>query len=118
MPPKSIALFVLLFWDNTTFPISLKHNFGFLVDTLPAKTGKSQGRASGQAGDYTLRTPNPLDSGTHDQTFYQDLGPPLTSLGPRYFVPPPPLASLGDSYPELYLRLIDIINIYILTCLA
>ena len=41
-----------------------------------AKAGKSQGRAPGQASDYTLRAPNPLDSGTHDQTFYQDFGPP------------------------------------------
>ena len=34
------------------------------------KAGDSQGRAPGQANDYTLRTPNPLDSRTHDQTFY------------------------------------------------
>ena len=40
------------------------------------KAGESQGRAPGRASDYTLRAPNPLDSRTHDQTFYQDFGPP------------------------------------------
>ena len=33
------------------------------------KAGESQGRAPGQANDYTLRAPNPFESRTHDQTF-------------------------------------------------
>ena len=42
------------------------------------KAGESQSRAPGQASDYTLRAPNPLDSirSIHDQTFYQDFGAP------------------------------------------
>ena len=40
------------------------------------KVGESQGWAPGQASDYELRAPNPLDSSTHYQTFYQDFGPP------------------------------------------
>ena len=57
------------------------------------KAGESQGRAPGQASDYTLRAPNPLDSCTHDQTFYQDVGSPNQS-GPQVFYPPlpPPLS--------------------------
>ena len=38
-----------------------------------ARLSESQGRVPGQASAYTLRAPNPLDSCTHDQTFYQDL---------------------------------------------
>ena len=41
--------------------------------------GENQVRAPRQASDYTLRPPNPLDSSTHDQTFYQDFGPPVQS---------------------------------------
>ena len=60
-----------------------------------AKAGESQGRAPGQASDYTLRAPNPLDSCTHNQTFYQDFGPPSQS-GPQVFCPPPaPLPLAG-----------------------
>ena len=36
---------------------------------------REPGSAPGQASDYTLRAPNPLDSRTHDQMFYQDFGP-------------------------------------------
>ena len=36
------------------------------------KAGESQGWAPGQASDYALQAPNPLDSSTRDQTFYQD----------------------------------------------
>ena len=58
------------------------------------KAGDNPGRALGQASDYTLRALNPLDSCTHDQSFYQDFGPPNQS-GPRYFVLPP-LAGLAN----------------------
>ena len=56
---------------------------------LSSKAGESQSRAPGQASDYTLRAPDPLDSRTYDQTFYQDFGPPNQS-GPQVFCPPAP----------------------------
>ena len=61
------------------------------------KAGESQGRAPGQASDYTLRAPNHLDRSTHYLTFYQNFGPP-NQFGPQVFCPPcppPPLAGLG-----------------------
>ena len=45
-------------------------------DTGIIKAGESQYRVPGQASDYELRAPNPLDSSTNDQTFYQDFGAP------------------------------------------
>ena len=51
------------------------------------KAGERQGRAPEQASDCILRAPNPLDSSTHDQTFYQDSPPPNQS-GPQVFCPP------------------------------
>ena len=41
----------------------------------PPLGGEGQGLASGQTSDYTLRGLNPLNSRTHDQTFYQDFRP-------------------------------------------
>ena len=56
------------------------------------KAGESQGRAPGQASDYTLLAPNHLDGSTHYLTFYQDFGPPNQS-GPQVLCPPlPPLS--------------------------
>ena len=48
------------------------------------KTGESRGRAPGQASDYALRAPNPLDSSACAMTrfFIKISGPPNQS-GPQ-----------------------------------
>ena len=51
-----------------------------------SKAGESPGWALGQASDYTLRAHNPLDSRTHDQTFYQNFEAPNQSE-PQVFPP-------------------------------
>ena len=63
-------------------------------NTSLTKAGKGQGRAPGQASDYTLWAPNPLDSCTHDQAFYQDFGHP-NQFGP--------LARTGQVFPPPHL---------------
>ena len=57
-----------------------------------SKAGESRGRAPGQASDYALRAPNPLDNSAMTRCFIKISGPPKaqTSLGPRYFAPPAP----------------------------
>ena len=50
-------------------------------NTSLTKAGEGQGRAPGQASDYTLWAPNPLDSHIHDQAFYQDFGHPNSTYG-------------------------------------
>ena len=66
-----------------------------LLATL-GKACESRGRAPGQASDYALRGPNPLDSSAMTRCFIKILGP-QTSPGPRYFAPPPlsPALTLG-----------------------
>ena len=56
------------------------------------KAGESRGRAPGQASDYALRAPNPLDSSPMTRCFIKISGPPNQS-GPQVFCPPlPPLS--------------------------
>ena len=55
---------------------------------ISTKAGESRGRAPGQASDYALRGPNPLDSRAMTRCFIKISGP-QTSPGPRYFAPPP-----------------------------
>ena len=65
-----------------------------LVNNNIIKAGESRGRAPGQASDYALRAPNPLDSSAMTRCFIKILGPPNQS-GPQVFCPPaPPLAGL------------------------
>ena len=52
------------------------------------KAGESQGRAPGQASDYTLRAPTLLTVAPMTRRFTKISGP-LTCPGPRYFAPPP-----------------------------
>ena len=52
------------------------------------KAGESRGRAPGQASDYALRAPNPLDSNAMTRCFIKISGPPNQS-GPQVFCPPP-----------------------------
>ena len=56
---------------------------------MNARAGKNQGQATGQASDYTLRAPNPLDSRTMTRRLTK-ISSPLNSLNPRYFAPPAP----------------------------
>ena len=55
------------------------------------KAGESRGRAPGQASDYALRAPKPLDNSTMTRSFIKILGPPNQSR-PQVFCPPPPPA--------------------------
>ena len=57
------------------------------------KAGKSRGRAPGQASDYALRAPNPLDNSAMTRCFIKISWPPNQS-GPQVFCPscPPPLS--------------------------
>ena len=58
------------------------------------KAGESCGRAPGQASDYALQAPNPLDSSTMTRCFIRISSPPNQS-GPQVFCPPAsPLAGL------------------------
>ena len=61
-----------------------------------SEAGESRGRAPGQASDYALRGPNPLDSSAMTRCFIK-ISVLQTSPGPRYFAPPAPpaLAGLG-----------------------
>ena len=52
------------------------------------KAGESRGRAPGQAGDYALRAPNPLDNSAMTRCFIKISGPPNQS-GPQVFCLPP-----------------------------
>ena len=76
----------------------IQHNILQFYCKAISKADESQSRAPGQASDCTLRAPNPLDSCTQEQTFYQDFGF-LNQSGPKAFCPPPPhyppLTSLG-----------------------
>ena len=54
---------------------------------LSSKAGESRGRAPGQASDFALRAPNPLDSSTMTRCFIKISGT-QTSPGPRYFALP------------------------------
>ena len=59
---------------------------------------KSRGRAPGQASDYALRVPNPLDSSAMTRCFIKISGPPKPVRAPGILPPcpptPPPLAGL------------------------
>ena len=61
---------------------------------ITIKDYESQGQVPGQASDYTLWAPNPLDSRTHNQTFYQDFEP----VRPPGILPPCPLPALMTIY--------------------
>ena len=73
------------FWNKVYFKRN-KSGKTWIYDYVP-KAGESRGRAPGQASDYTLRAPNPLDSSPMTRCFIKISGP-QTSLGPRYFAPP------------------------------
>ena len=69
---------------------------------IKTKADESRGRAPGQASDYALWAPNPLDNSAMTRCFIKISGP-QTSPGPRCFAPPPapPLAGLDKNTYDL-----------------
>ena len=61
------------------------------------KAGESRGRAPGQASDYVLWAPNPLDNSTMNRCFIKISGPPIQS-GPQVFPPPAPPRLAGHGW--------------------
>ena len=84
---KALTVEKLLPTVRAKFSMFLK-----MFAAMKARAGESHGRAPGQASDYTLRAPNPLDSRTMKRRLTK-ISSPLNSSGPRYFAPPaPPLS--------------------------
>ena len=67
MKKSSVYFF---YQSNYQTSFLLKSDIGII------KAGESQYRVPGQASGYELRVPNPLDSSTNNQMFYQDFGAP------------------------------------------
>ena len=67
------------------------------------KAGESRGRAPGQASDYALRAPKPLDNSTMTRSFIKISGPPNQSRPQVFFPPPlsPALLITQEKYTEV-----------------
>ena len=86
-----------VFTDKVTKSVHVTPTYAYfirksqMIRNKISKAGKSRGQAPGQASDYALRAPNPLDSSTMTRCFIKISDSPNQS-GPQVFCPPAPLS--------------------------